>query len=126
MLRFLTRFFTWWHDSTYGTALYTWRKGVRVGTDEGGNVYYRERNGPRRWVIYKGEIEASRIPPEWHAWLHYTVDAPPSERPPAVKVWEKPHVPNLSGTAQAYAPPGSLAAGGQRSRATGDYEAWRP
>ena len=126
MINLLKRIFTWWTDSTIGTWLFTQRRGHRVGEDDQGNVYYRERNGPRRWVLYNGEIEASRIPPEWHAWLHYTVDDPPSEKPPVVKPWEKDHVPNLTGTAGAYYPPGSLERSGERSRATGDYEPWRP
>lgn len=126
MLKLISRFFIWWKDSTYGTALFTWRKGVKVGEDDQGNVYYKERGGSRRWVVYNGDIEASRVPPEWHGWLHYTVDTPPSEQPPVVKSWEKPHVANLTGTAGAYAPPGSLTKSGERSKATGDYEAWRP
>ena len=126
MINLLKRIFTWWTDSTVGTWLFTQRRGQRVGEDDQGNVYYRERSGPRRWVIYNGEIEASRIPPEWHAWLHYTVDDPPSEKPPVVKPWEKDHVPNLTGTTGAYYPPGSLERSGERSRATGDYEPWRP
>jgi NADH:ubiquinone oxidoreductase subunit len=43
-----------------------------------------------------------------------------------VKPWEKEHLPNLTGTAAAYRPPGSLLGGGQRAPATGDYEAWQP
>jgi NADH:ubiquinone oxidoreductase subunit len=116
--------FGWWHNATWGTRLFTARKGEQVGTDDQGNCYYRERGGPRRWVIYKGEIEASRVPPEWHGWLHHTVDTPPTEKPLAVKAWEKPHQPNLTGSGGAYQPSGTLA--GSRARATGDYEAWRP
>lgn len=126
MLKFLSHIFTWWNDYTLGTKLFTWRKGELVGEDGQGNRYYRERGGKRRWVIYDGDVEASRIPPEWHLWLHYTSDAPPSEKPLARKEWEKPHQPNLTGTVQAYFPPGSLAAGGERSPATGDYEPWTP
>jgi NADH:ubiquinone oxidoreductase subunit len=118
--------FTWWNSLTWGTWLFTWRKGERVGEDAQGNVYYKERAGTRRWVIYNGDVEASRVPPEWHAWLHYTVAEPPTLKPPVVKPWEKPHQPNETGTTAAYLPEGSLAKGGQRARATGDYEAWRP
>lgn len=120
------RTFTWWHGQTWGTWLFTKRRGECVGEDAEGNLYYRDRKGAKRWVIYNGEVEASRIPPEWHAWLHHTVDAPPSEKPPVVKPWEAPHHPNMTGTSGAYVPPGALAAGGQRAAATGDYEAWRP
>jgi len=126
MKNWFLHMFTWWHDRTLGTALYTWLKGEYVGADEFGNRYYRERKGWRRWVIYNGEIEASRIPPDWHAWLHYTVDDPPTVAPPEVKPWEKAHVPNLTGTSAAYFPPGSLNESGHRARAVGDYEPWRP
>ncbi|HLU91518.1 MAG TPA: NADH:ubiquinone oxidoreductase subunit NDUFA12 [Pedomonas sp.] len=122
----LKRTFTWWNNQTWGTWLFTKRRGELVGQDEQGNQYYRERNGKRRWVIYNGEVEASRIPPEWHGWLHYTVDFPPTEQPPVVRPWEKPHAPDPTGTPVAYAPPGALQAGGKRAPATGDYEAWRP
>ena len=55
-------------------------KGERVGEDGLGNVYYHERNGKRRWVIYRDLAEPSQIPPAWHAWLHHTVDVPPTRR----------------------------------------------
>ncbi len=121
-----SKIFTWWNGSTLGTDWFTLRKGVLTGTDDEGNKYYKEKNGSRRWVIYKGEANASRIPPDWHGWLHHTVDYPPTERPPVVKPWEQHHIPNLTGTEGAYYPPGSLYEGGQRRRATGDYEAWKP
>ena len=40
--------------------------------------------------------------------------------------WQKPHVPNLTGTALAYRPDGSLLNKGERPRVTGDYDAWSP
>ena len=128
---FFKRTFTWWDGPTWGTWLFTRRSGEEVGKDDQGNRYYQQRKASgdgrkRRWVIYEGDAEASRVPPEWHAWLHYTVDAPPSDKPPVVKPWEKPHVPNVTGSGAAYLPPGSLHAAGERARATGDYEAWRP
>jgi len=112
--------FTWWNTTTFGTRLFTSRKGKKVGTDDQGNEYYQEKNGHRRWVIYKnGPIEASRVPAEWHGWLHYTVDALPSEQNVASKPWEKEHQENLTGSAAAYKP-----AAPRRSEP--EYEAWRP
>ena len=113
---------------TFGTWLYTKFRGEKVGEDAYGNTYYRGkkvRAGIReeRWVIYKGEAEASKVPPEWHAWLHHTVDAPITT---PTHPWEKPHVPNLTGTAQAYLPPGHDQRGGKRAAAGGDYVAWTP
>ncbi len=124
-MQFLKRLLTWWNSQTLGTQLYTWRKGEKVGEDASGNLYYQTKGGVRRWVIYNGEIEASRVSPDWHGWLHFTFDAPPTKAPLAHKVWEKPHVENLTGTLAAYAPPGSMRmAGVTRPRA--DYEAWKP
>lgn len=122
----LSQIFTWWNGQTIGTRVYTARNGALVGTDEAGNRFYRSRDGKRRWVIYNGEAEASRISPDWHGWLHYTFDDVPSERPLPKKAWEKPHVPNLTGTSAAYHPPGGVLTTAQRPRATGDYDAWQP
>lgn len=123
-MRFLLRLLTWWNSQTLGTQLFTWRHGVRVGEDAAGNRFYRTRDGRRRWVIYAGESEASRIGPDWHGWLHFTWDQPPSEAPLARKPWERPHQANLTGTPAAYAPPGSIRRGAPEPRR--DYEAWRP
>ena len=75
-------------------------------------------------VIYEGRPEGSKVPPEWHAWLHHMVDEVPAPR--QRYAWEKPHEPNLTGTPRAYHPPGSVLRGGHRQRATGDYEPWVP
>ena len=71
--------FAWWTGNTIGTRLYTWRFGTRVGDDSFGNVYYQTKDAKRRWVIYRDLSEASLVPPEWHGWLHYTVDVPPTD-----------------------------------------------
>jgi NADH:ubiquinone oxidoreductase subunit len=126
LMIWLKRMFTWWLEATVGTMLMTWWKGELVGSDEFGHRYYREKGGPRRWVIYNGGIDASAVPPEWHAWLHRMVDAAPSEQPVLTRPWEKAHQANLTGTPEAYRPPGHVDRGGQRDRTTGDYEAWRP
>ncbi len=112
-----------------GTRLFTMLKGARVGSDAAGNVYYQERKPrsptrTRRWVMYAGPPEATAVPPEWHAWLHHTTDAPISDA--GRKPWQKPHMPNATGTPASYRPPGHDYEGGQRARATGDYEAWTP
>ena len=125
-MSWLKTIFTWWHGPTLGTWLHTRRFGVEVGRDDQGNVYYRSKQGDRRWVIYNGDVEASRTPPEWHMWLHRQVQSPPSEKPLPAKVWEKPWQANATGSLGAPAPSGSLNASGVRAKATGDYEAWVP
>lgn len=112
-----------------GTWIYTLIFGERVGSDAFGNRYYRNRRAPRygrerRWVIYKGRVEATKVPAEWHAWLHHTTDAPLTDVKP--RPWQRQHLPNLSGTAFAYRPKGHDLSGGQRQAATGDYEPWTP
>lgn len=123
-MSFLLRFLTWWNSQTLNTQFWTWRNGVKVGEDVEGNVFYKSRDGKRRWVIFNGEAEASRISPEWHGWLHHTWNEAPTEQPLPRKAWEQPHKPNLTGTPAAYAPEGSLmrAQPAQRS----DYDAWQP
>jgi NADH:ubiquinone oxidoreductase subunit len=123
-MKFLLRLLTWWNGQTLGTQFYTWRKGTRVGEDEQGNIYYQNKGGVRRWVIYNGEAEASRVPPDWHGWLHHTWPTPPTNKPLKHKPWEAPHQPNLTGTAAAYAPAGSIRSGNPAPKH--DYEAWEP
>ncbi|MBN7785288.1 NADH:ubiquinone oxidoreductase subunit NDUFA12 [Ponticoccus gilvus] len=123
-MKTLLRAVTWWNGSTLNTALYTARKGVKVGEDEQGNAFYQTADGKKRWVIFNGEMEASRVSPDWHGWLHHTFDELPSERPLPHKAWEKPHIENLTGTALAYAPPGSIRREQPAERR--DYEAWSP
>src|SRR5258705_12120683 len=103
--RFWLRFFPWWNDATLGTSFYTRWRGVFVGEDEQGNRYYQTRDGRRRWVIYNGEAEPSRIPPGWHGWMHWRSDEPPGPYLP--REGGKPHLPNPTRTAAAYRPPGS-------------------
>ncbi len=123
-------------DFNLGTWLYTRFRGEMVGRDEFGNCYYRERGGgrvhqdslrkERRWVVYDGEVEASRVPPEWHAWLHHTVDETPDSGGVKKRKWQKPHLRNQTGTNEAYRPPGHVLMGGQRQKSSGDYEPWTP
>ena len=123
---FFKQIFTWWDGATIGTSLDTWRNSRKVGTDSLGNVYYEAKKGGRRSVIYNGPNDASRVPPEWHAWLHHQIDGLPNDAlPPPPKFLREPS-PNLTGTPGAYMPSGALEKGAQRQAASGDYEAWTP
>jgi NADH:ubiquinone oxidoreductase subunit len=70
--------------------------------------------------------EASQVPPEWHGWMHHMVDTPPTEETYVARPWQKPHRMNMTGTAQAYRPSGSILSTGKRPAATGDYKPWQP
>jgi NADH:ubiquinone oxidoreductase subunit len=122
----LKQIFTWWDGATIGTSLYTRRQGRKAGTDAQGNVYYASKNGARRWVIYNGPNDASRVPPEWYSWLLHQIDGTPDEAMPPPPRFGKAPTPNLTGTPAAYRPSGALERGGQRAAASGDYEAWTP
>jgi NADH:ubiquinone oxidoreductase subunit len=122
----LGKIFTWWDGATIGTLLYSWRNGEQVGEDGLGNRYFRSRDGKRRWVIYNGSNDASRVPAEWHGWLHGTFDDLPEKILPPVREWQQPAVPNFTGTTEAYRPAGALGRGDRRARASGDYQAWTP
>ncbi|MEM7618301.1 MAG: NADH:ubiquinone oxidoreductase subunit NDUFA12 [Pseudomonadota bacterium] len=103
-----------------------------VGVDVYGNKYYKAspRKGykrERRWVAYNGAPEASMIPPEWHGWMHHQTDEIPSnENDSFRRKWQEAPQANLTGTNEAYRPPGHILKGGERPKTTGDYEAWTP
>ena len=125
-MNILSQLFTWWNGQTIGTRVFTARNGELVGKDDQGNAFYQTRDGKRRWVIYQGEAEASRISPDWHGWLHHTFEEAPKDGTLTRKTWEKDHRPNLTGTDGAYHPPGSVLTPERRSPVRGDYEAWQP
>ena len=130
----LKTIFTWWNGATTGIYFTIARSGRFVGADELGNRYFEARNDldsydrgrKRRWVIYKGYADASKVTPDWHGWLRYTFDEPPTVEPFVIKSWEKGHLPNQTGTSHARRPQGAISQGGDRQAATGDYEAWKP
>ncbi len=131
-MKWLTLIFTWWNGQTLNTMFYTWLHGEAVGKDEFGNIYYRAKKidpalgFERRWVIYAGVSEASTTPPGWYGWLHHTVDTPPTQEDYKPRDWQLPHLPNLTGTPEAWRPPGSTLRANARPKATGDYDAWTP
>ncbi|MFN5609614.1 MAG: NADH:ubiquinone oxidoreductase subunit NDUFA12 [Holosporales bacterium] len=111
--------------SRLGTQLKTWWRGQYVGADGFGNRFFKDKQSAQRWVLFKGLTEASKVPPEWQAWLTHTEsNVPQSEK--HRHAWQKPHLPNLTGTVHAYCPSGDLGRGGHRPHATGDYQAWNP
>jgi len=128
----LSKIFTWWDGATIGTSLFSALNGEHVGTDAQGNRYFRSAKKrttdgrERRWVIYNGANDASRVPAEWHGWLHGSFDGVPESYLPPPRIWEAEYTPNATGTDKAYRPQGALERGGHRASATGDYEAWSP
>ena len=92
-----------------------------------GNKYYTNSKNSssinaKRWVIYNGEIEASKIPPHWHAWLHKTVNEPPLNYKPRYD-WQKEHESNKTGTEESHKPDGSLTLDLKKNKKK--YETWK-
>lgn len=118
--------------STAVPLLTLWRGGRQVGEDAYGNRYFvvaarRNQRRERRFVMHDGEPEATRVPPEWHGWLHHQTDQIPAENNPFRRPWIKAHLPNATGTDHAYRPPGHTLVKAERAKsASGDYEAWSP
>ena len=121
MISFFKQIFTWWNRQTVGTFIYTLFKGKLVGTDEFGNKYYTNSKGSR-WVIYSNLVEASKIPPEWHSWIHFLIEKIPQKD---VKkfFWQKDHSENLTGTTKAYKPEGLLSSDSKKKMKK--YDTWK-
>ncbi len=74
----IKQIFTWWNSQTFGTFVYTIVFGKFVGKDEFGNKYYINSKD-KRWVIYNGEINASKITSDWYSWMHHISNNIPDE-----------------------------------------------
>ena len=95
----------------------------KVGLYEFGNKYYESRfrkdylGHKARYVIYNGKVEASKVPPMWHAWLHHLRNDVPAHNAQHYK-WEKNFIPNVTGTKFAYTP--------ILEKVSNNYTAWNP
>ena len=99
----IKQIFTWWNSQTVGTFIYTIFFGKSIGKDQFGNKYY-ENKKCKRWVIYNGEVDASKIPSEWYSWMHRTVNKIENSHELDKYSWQKDHMPNQTGTENSYHP----------------------
>ena len=117
----IKQIFTWWNTQTFGTFLYTFFFGKLVGRDEFGNKYYQNKKG-KRWVIYNGEINASKITSDWFSWIHHINNTIPGELNKNKHSWQKPHKDNKTGTKEAYKP-NKISKTAKNFK---KYETWKP
>ena len=103
MLTLFKEIFTWWNQQTLGTRITIFFSGKYVGSDEFENRYYQTKNG-KRYVIYKGEVDASKIPNEWYSWIHFTPNKIENSHQLKKYDWQKSHEPNRTGSNKAYTP----------------------
>ena len=104
MLTFVKQIFVWWNRDTIGTKLYTIFFGKLVGKDDFGNKYYENKNKTKRWVIYKEEIDASKISADWYSWIHFIKNKIENNHEVKKYHWQKPHQSNQTGTNNSYHP----------------------
>ena len=103
MLTMLKEIFTWWNHQTLGTRIQIFFFGKLVGKDHLGNKYYQSKSG-KRWVIYNGEIEASKIPNEWYSWMHFINNNIENVHQIKKYEWQKEHLSNQTGSENSYHP----------------------
>ena len=72
-------------------------------------------------MVYQGIPEPSKVPAEWHGWLHYTNNIVPLNINTHKYSWQKIHLPNLTGTKNSYSPRKSL-----EKKTSSQYQAWNP
>tara|TARA_B110000014_G_C19561417_1_gene299596 strand:+ start:99 stop:470 length:372 start_codon:yes stop_codon:yes gene_type:complete len=122
MINFLKKIFIWWEQQTIGTMLYTLFFGKLKGEDNNGNRYYESKKG-NRWVVYKKDIEASKISSEWYLWIHHTNNKDPQNKKiNKIKyTWQKDRLENMTGTNKAYRPKKIL----ENTNIKKKYETWK-
>tara|TARA_B100002049_G_C15866014_1_gene285420 strand:+ start:138 stop:497 length:360 start_codon:yes stop_codon:yes gene_type:complete len=103
MLTFFKQVFVWWNQQTLGTRIQTIFFGKFVGKDSFGNKYYENKSG-KRWVIYNGEVDASKISDEWYSWMHFIKNRIEKSTNFKKYKWQKDHLPNQTGTNKSYHP----------------------
>ena len=104
MLTIFKQIFVWWNQQTLGTRMYTFFYGKLVVEDQLGNKYYENKKKNKRWVIYGGEIDASKISNEWYSWMHFTKNKIENLHKIEKYNWQKPHQSNKTGSKDAYRP----------------------
>ena len=118
----IKQIFTWWNSQTLGTFIYTLFFGKYVGKDDLGNKYYENKRKQRRWVIYSGEINASKITADWYSWIHHISNTTPEEKKLEKFSLQKPHEENKTGTDKAYKPNKIT----KKEKSFKKYDSWKP
>ena len=67
-------------------------------------------------------VESTKIPPEWHQWIHFLKNVIPNKNVEKFN-WQKKHKENLTGTKDAFKPEGSLSSESRKSHKK--YETWK-
>lgn len=100
-----------------------------IAEDPSGNKYYESSRknylGKKtRYIIYSKEEEPSKVPPVFHAWLHY-LENDVTLLSENIKMfdWQKNHQQNTTGTTHAYNP---IKKNHKRAKISSDYQIFQP
>tara|TARA_B100001057_G_scaffold54492_1_gene48375 strand:+ start:162 stop:533 length:372 start_codon:yes stop_codon:yes gene_type:complete len=100
----------------------------KVGEDDYGNIYFVDKSKnptnnfrERRWIIYNGSVEASKVPQEWNAWLHHVTKSIPKKTTRKPK-WFKKHLPNQTGTMNSIISKNKII----KDKINNLYSTWKP
>lgn len=74
---------------------------TKVGEDEYGNQFFELKRTDylgrkKRYCLYKGYVEASKISPEWHPFMHYQIAAKDVKTTYKQYKWQKPAIPDTT------------------------------
>ena len=89
--------------------IYLYFCGVKVGEDEYGNQFFELKRTDylgrkKRYCLYNGIPEASKISPEWHPFMHYQIEAKDVKTTFKQYKWQKSAVPDATLSQKKYLP----------------------
>jgi NADH:ubiquinone oxidoreductase subunit len=109
--------------------LFTFRKGHKVGEDDF-EIGYVQKSGvslgvPARWVItaISRSLRCRRSGTAGCITRSTRCQQMKLHQP---KPWQQAHQMNMTGTAHAYRPAGSILGSGPRAKSSADYKPWKP
>jgi NADH:ubiquinone oxidoreductase subunit len=86
---------------------------TKVGSDEYGNQFFELKTSDylgrkKRYCLYNGYVEASKISPEWHPFMHYQIEAKAVKKTFKQYKWQKPFVPDTTLSGSKFLPKNHL------------------
>ncbi len=89
--------------------IYLFLFATKVGEDEYGNSFFELKRKDylgrkKRYCLYNGVVEASKISPEWHPFMHYQIDVDEVKKTFKQYKWQKPATPITTLSKDKYLP----------------------
>ena len=110
--------------NNFGTLLYSFFLGKKIGEDNLGNKFYIHKYSKRKWVLYKKSVDPTQLSVEWHKWLTDSDNLYIPKNNIKDHEWQKRREPNYSGTQKAYHP--KLSIKKEKFNNKNNNEIWTP